>query len=106
MKTEGFYRRDGDRLLHANRVYHRNYTLTPDARRPTAGKWQWFDSEAEAREAFGLTEMEFVDAYRAEGVEDDETIARLQRAVERVRVRMRRRGGISRGNIRGVAWNL
>lgn len=56
--TSGFYKLDGEILLYGpNFVLNSNYELRKDTYEehtyPVDG-WYWFDSEAEAREFFGL----------------------------------------------------
>lgn len=57
--TSGFYKLDGDLLYGPNFVLNANYELRRETHAnftyPVDG-WWWFDSEAEARTAFGLPE--------------------------------------------------
>lgn len=55
--TSGFYKLDGELLYAPNYVLNANYELTRETKDehtyPVDG-WQWFDSEAEARQHHGL----------------------------------------------------
>lgn len=57
--TSGFYKLDGDLLFGPNYVLNANYELRRETRDqntyPVDG-WYWFDSEAQAREFFGVVD--------------------------------------------------
>ena len=57
--TQGFYKLDGEQLLYGpNFVLNANYELraeTKDQNTYPVDGWSWFDSEKQAREAFGLS---------------------------------------------------
>jgi hypothetical protein len=59
--TSGFYKLDGDLLYAPNYVLNANYELYRELHEtytyPVDG-WYWFDTEAEAREFFGLPPIE------------------------------------------------
>ncbi len=59
MDTSGFYKLDFDLLFAPNFVLNKDYELRRETYTqhtyPTDG-WSWFDSEAQARVFFGLTE--------------------------------------------------
>lgn len=63
MDTSGFYKIDGDQLLHGpTTVMGGDIELLRDERTnyayPVAG-WHWFDSEADARQFFELPVVEY-----------------------------------------------
>ena len=57
--TSGFYKLDGDLLFGPNYVLNADYELRRETRDqntyPVDG-WHWFDSEAQAREFFGVAD--------------------------------------------------
>jgi len=62
--TSGFYKFDGDLLYAPNYVLNAKYELYRDQHEsytyPVDG-WYWFDTEAQAREFFGLPPAEIID---------------------------------------------
>jgi hypothetical protein len=58
-ETSGFYKLDGELLYAHDTVYGPTFTLMREDREsyiyPVDG-WYWFDTEADAREFFGLPE--------------------------------------------------
>jgi len=55
--SAGFYKVDptsGELLYAPNAVYGPGFTLTKDTPDESADGWQWFHSEADARQAHGL----------------------------------------------------
>lgn len=61
MDTSGFYKLDGMLLYGPNFVLNAGYELrreTHDQHTYPVDGWHWFNSEAQAREFFGLPEKE------------------------------------------------
>jgi len=59
--TSGFYKLDGDLLFGPNFVLNAEYELhrdTKDQHTYPIDGWYWFDSDAQAREFFGLPLVE------------------------------------------------
>ena len=56
MNGAGFYKREdgSDELLYGLYIAGTDLNLTPDDPTATADGWAWFESEQEARDAYGL----------------------------------------------------
>ena len=82
MTESGFYKLDNGDLLYApNAVYHRDWKLMRGGKYSSAGGWAWYDSREAACRALGIAYPPLREALAAEGIVDEEVVARVERAV-------------------------
>lgn len=83
MSESGFYAcaADGELLYAPSAVYHRDFKLVRGSKLRSAGGWAWYDTREAACRALGIAYPPLREALAAEGIVDEEVVARVERAV-------------------------